>query len=748
MKKQILVFFLLLPISFAAPVISDFNQYPEILWLGDTAKISFNCFEENYSIESVKASVTTPIMIPNLNILKDVAYNISIPLNYPYAGNYTLRIECESNNTINNYTVYDYKFAVYNLTSTIDSVIPDKIYSGDEVKIYMKIKRNSEILDGTYPISFTVYLNNSIVNTTMPTYYDPSRGWVISFIAFEGKYNMKVEYSIFGKNFFVERELNVNKPVSFSLVSIDKTDVLVNDIVYLKFLATERDSKIDKDEYNIRFDIDSTQIIPENISISESPSNTIIESRLKMPSLDKGEHNLKITFNYKNHTFILNKKLDFQFEILGKISNDNGDYFNAKVKFKNGTFEKTFTTNSSGYFYGNLPKAKYDIEVEIKDYPNYPGVKLILNKTELESFDDSIKFDLIQPKYNGLSVAGSYMIDTSLSFDKAHVEMIYDKKKISNPDELVVYRCEKWDYRNGMCSDEMEEIDFSVNKNKNSVDFDIQSFSYFLIAYKKKLNTKFSFDKTSYYIKEPIKINGYVEDNDGNPVSDTDVEIRIISTGEKYNAKTDKNGVFNIEFLSPSNEGIFSIEINSKKDFFIEDKKQSSINVTKSKKLSLLMDDSFKVYRGENITIPVKIINIGQSDLKAKIKLTGINENEYVISVPNEFDIASNEEKNFELKIFALSNVSNLAPKIIVEYSGLTEQKQFVVIFEDKPVAQNDRKFNLHSAKVILPESTDIIFTVIVCCAILLTAYIFKRMKTPKKNNMDLLIGIKSEINK
>ncbi|MCX8178765.1 MAG: carboxypeptidase-like regulatory domain-containing protein [Candidatus Aenigmarchaeota archaeon] len=750
MKKYILIVLLLIPISMSSPVISNITITPDNVWIDDTIEISFNCFEENYTIDSVKASITSPVMVPNINIVYDGAYKISLPMKYPYIGNYNLRIECQSNNPYENITLTDYTFTVYNLSANIESVLPEKIYSGDQVRVFLKLKRNNQNLDGTNQIDFEAYLNNTKVNFTSPIYYDPTKGWVLTFSPGEGRQNLKINYKVFGKTFYLEREINVNSNYYFGIISIDKSDVIPGDTINIRMFGSEKDSSIDSSQVSINYFIGTTAVLPENVSFSHTSSGTNIDTRIKLPDMSRGEYDLKMTITYKNNTFNFNRKINYQFEILGKIANSNGDFFNAKLKFKSGGNEKIFSTNSSGYFYGTLNKGKYDIEIEIKDYPNYPGIRLVLNQTELKSFQDAIRFDVLNnPNIEGIGVAAAYMIETNLDFSKAYLELVYDKRKISSLEDIVVYKCESWDYKENKCSDTMNEIDFDTSTGRSSVNIQVNDLSYFIVGYNKKLGVRFSTDKASYYIKEPIKITGYVEDQDGVAVKDANLELVILSTGTKYNAKTDKNGVFYMEFLSPEREGNFTFEIRASKDLFIDENKRSTFNVEKSRKISILMEDSFKVFKGDNFTIPIKLINVGQADLNVKIKIFGINENEYLIDMPLEFKINSNEEKNLNLKIFSNENsTSNIIGRFRVDYDGLFEEKQFILILDEKPKQSSEKNLKMPSAKIVIPEFNDISFTIVVSLLIILAAFVLKKAKNTKQSNTLILNDIKSEINK
>jgi hypothetical protein len=712
--------------------------------LGDQTTIHFNCSDGNYSIQKFEVLFTSPIMIPNssLNIQKSNDYYFYLNLIYPYSGKYTYQIYCESDNPEENSTLANFEFFVYNFSASIESIKPGKIYEGDEIKAFVKVKRNELELNASNDLSFKIFLDNSQIQPSTPIYYDSSKGWVLSFFSPVGKHKLTIESRFNEKNISVERDIEVYKSVDLSFLSIDKTEVSSDDYVTLKFFAKERDYKIDNSSLSISLMLDSS-ILPFNYSLVDSLDGTTIEVKVRIANISVGDHTISARLIYRNQTLNKDMKIIHPLKIEGGFINYEGFGYSGKIKFKRDSFERSFTANASGYFSGFIPKGKYDVEIEIKDYPNYPGVKVILDDAEINSFEDPIRFDVIKDvSIDGLGLGAVYLIKTDLQFSKATLELAYDQRKISNESEIIVYKCEDWNFAKRQCNVQLEEIDATIDKDKNIVRFDDSSFSVFIISYRKKLYLNFMTDKKNYNLNEIVAISGYVQDDDGNYVNDADVKIKIFG-GDSYSTKTDKNGYFLLQAFSPQKEGIFKIEGRASKSEFIQDIKTTEINVTKSRKLVLFLDDSYKVYEGENITIPLKIINTGQADISlARINITGLPENFKVITKQEERDIKSGEERESPIQIFAPENSSsNILLKIYLNYENVASEKQILLLVEKKPV-QN----SMPTARIVLPRvDKEIIYTISASLAIILATYILKKNK-PKRNEAKVLKEIKNEI--
>ncbi|MEM5799566.1 MAG: carboxypeptidase-like regulatory domain-containing protein [Candidatus Aenigmatarchaeota archaeon] len=744
MKKYIFLLFFISVVS-AEPIISNITIFPKDQWLGEQITVRFNCTEENQTIQKIHVMFLSPIEIPNssINLQKANDYYFSLNLNYPYTGKYTFQIYCESDALLNNFTQKTFDFNVFNLSAYIESIKPGKIYEGDEVKIFLRIKKNDLELNATSNINFQLLIDGSPISYSTPIYFDAPKGWVLSFYAPLGEHKIKIISNVDGKSVEIEKTISVQKAIDISFLDIDKTEVLPNDFILMKFFAKERDYIIDNSSLSVSVYFDSNST-PFNYSLSDSLEGTVIDIRFKSPEVSIGEHTIKTKIKYKNREFQNEMKIYYPIKIEGSFSGEIGSLYNGKIKFKNNNFEKLFSTNSSGYFSGTLPKGKYNIEIELKDYPNYPGIRLILNDTEINSFGNFLKFDVLKDiNIDGLGLGAAYYIKPEIDFSRAYLEISYDQRKINNENDIVVYKCDDWNFIKNKCNKNLQEIEAYIDKDKNIAKFDIEDFSTFIIAYRKKLTLNLIQEKRNYNLKDTVSVSGYIQDEEGNYIQDANVNIKVVNTGIEALTKTDKNGYFSQQFLAPEKEGIFKIEVKASKEQFILDAKSTEINITKNRKLVLFTEDSFRVYIGENITLPLKIINTGQADIsKFFVNISGLPQDLKLI-IKQEDEIKSGEEKEFPIQIFVppYINQTNYLIKIQLNYDGNLAEKQILLSIEEKPKVKT-----MPTAKLILPKiDSSVLYTFIVCISIIFITYILKKNK-PKKQKDDLLKQIKNEI--
>ncbi|MFH8080861.1 MAG: carboxypeptidase-like regulatory domain-containing protein [Candidatus Aenigmatarchaeota archaeon] len=741
MKRYLLILLIFLQIACAKPIISNLTIYPEEPFLGDEVKIQFSCYEENQTIKKIQVNCLSPIEIPNssFEIKKLDNYQFSLLLDYPYYGVYYFQILCESDSMTENSTIENFNFTVFNFTVYIDSIKPGKIYEGDEVKIFLKIKKNDFDVNTSSNINFQIFLNGKSVNFKLPPYFDASKGWTLTFQApSSGEYKLKIVANVDEKKVEVEKNIIVHKLIDISFLSIDKTEILPNDTVTIKFFIKERDFKIDNSSLSTIVLFDS-----ENISFDQNTfdtlEGTIVEIKMKAKET-VGNHKISVKIFYKGKEYLKEIEVVFPIKVEGNLRFNDGSNLQGKIKFKRNNFERVIITNSSGYYSGTIPRGRYDIEIETANHPNYPSIKLTLNNTEIDSFLDPIKFDVLKNvNLEGLLIGGAYYVDVSLD-SYANIQLSYDQKKLYRENEIKVYRCEYWNFDKGSCDEWLEEVEALVDKDKNMVILNSNIPSTFIISCRKKLELKAFSDKKDYHMGDVINVYGYVQDEDGNYIADANVSIRTIDVN-KFTT-TDKNGYFSSQFLAPDKEGKFKIDIIAQKSSYIEDKTSLEINVTKIKKILIFVEDTIKVYPG-NITIPLRLVNVGQADVDScVINVSGLPSDFKVLNNKEEIEIKKGEERYSPISIFTPNNItpSDYIIKITSNCDGFIAEKQLLLIVE------NEQK--MPTTKIVLPQvNLKIMLTFFVCFLIILLAFILKKYKT-KNQNDSILKQIKDEIKK
>lgn len=768
MKSRLFLFILvlaLIPLIEAKPTISNIAVLPSSdLWLGDMTTFSFDCNEENHTIQKIKTTIESPIKATT-NYKNQTGNTFFFDFLAPQTGQYNVSFYCESNNQTENST-YDFTlFNVYDLSASIDGVSPENIYVGDKITINTTVKRNNIELDGSfiYDLSFQVFLDSTNI-TNINYYYDPTDGWVINNINIStnpGTHVLKIKIGFGQKSIEIIRNIVVNPLVEFAITSIDKTEVMPGDNITIKMSAKDRGTNIDN-SYSLSVSLGSL-----NVTKIDSTTGTNIDATLTIPStLTQGEYNLAINFSYKGFSFSEIRKFVYPVRISGKILGGDGSTISTQIKLKKDNLDyKTNSTDSSGNYNILAPPGKYDVELTFYTDKTFPNAKLVLDDVDIKQLDNPIKFDYLKDiNIDGIGYGGVYVFEVSLNYSKATLEMIYDGNKIPDENKIIVYRCSNWNTANKVCNDDLEELEYQLDASRNSVKVELNKLSTFIIAYSKQLNLNFGTDKNEYFLREPVKISGYVEDENGKAVSGVNLEIKVLKTSARYSAVTDVNGVFALEILSPESEGQFQIEIQASKFPYLSDTSTLNINVTKSRKMIIFMEDSIKLKQGENKTVWVSIINNGQADLfNLNIKLEGIPNEYYVLSTLSIPEVKAGQESKImmEINIPASASVTNYLGKISVTSGSNYVEKQFLLsISENIPVADNnstDTTFKLPqlkvpTAKIVLPsinQNTLIILSILI--ALLIIAYMLKNKNRKKKETeraeiKNFLLGINAEI--
>jgi len=758
-NKLLLVIFavILIPVIEAKPIISNTVISPSTdLWLEDTAHFSFDCFEENYTIVKTEAKITSPIVMSITNISgAGNTYSFDLDLIYPYLGEYNVTIYCESDNQIENSSSENVFFNVYNLSASMYA--PNSVYVGDDFEVNMKIKRNDVELDGNFSndLTFSVYVDNNLIGTKNP-YYEIRKGWVIGTNGFsvgEGLHSLKVTVSFRQKTIELSKNIEVKPVVDFGLINIDKTEVVFNDVITIKTFARDRGYKLD-DNFNLSFYINSIFIVPNILTVTNSTDATYMEVKLPVPNLNVGEYDLLIKFAYKNYLINETRKIFYPLQISGRVIDSNDNSVNTQIKIvKNGSVYKSLSTNSSGHFYSLVSPGKYDVQIDFLGFSVFPGARLLLNETDIEGLNNPIRFDVLKDiVIDGIGYGGLYLFELNCEYTQATLEMFYDDRKIPDENEIVVYRCDDWSIEKRICNENWSEIEYKLDASQNKVKIITNHLSAFVIGYNKKLNLNLATDKSQYFLRDLIKVSGYVEDDEGRAVAGTKVDISILSTNIKQSVTTDSNGVFSLEFLGPETIGRFTIAASAEKYPYQKDDKKIEINVTKSKKAIIFMEDSIKLSQGENSTIFISIINNGQSDLyNLFLNLTGIPKEYYLPLVNSIPELKAGEEKKvaFELIIPSNASATNHLGTFSLNYDGEHAEKQFLLsisekIFVKENSTQNNSSnpwFKMPTMKVVLPKFNKNLLVLFISVIIIFATFYIMKVKKNEK------VGVRKEVN-
>jgi hypothetical protein len=289
--------------------------------------------------------------------------------------------------------------------------------------------------------------------------------------------------------------------------------------------------------------------------------------------------------------------------------------------------------------------------------------------------------------------------------------------------------------------------------------------SAFVIGYKKNLYLSFSSDKDEYYLKDVIKLTGTIEDEEKNPITDAQINVNIPNTGIAASAKSDNSGVFVLEFQGPEQEGDFSIFVKADKPPFASVNETKKIKLSRSKQLLILLSESMKVSQGTNGSIPIDIINKGQTDFSGlKLSLTGVPEEYGTLSKTeiSELKVGSEEKVFIDFVIPKDADKTSYTGKLQVKYDGGSYESEFILSVltneKNETAIEPTSWFKLPSLPTgmfVLPDINIYLLVMVVAISVFSTTLVMKNKKS-KSGNLEkklervniknLLLDIKREI--
>jgi hypothetical protein len=756
MKKLILILLIIL-ISFcsveAIPLISNIKIQPSNPWLDQDVLISCDCSDENYSINYVYVDIFGPdITISGWNLDREnETYSSTIDHSYLYkTGKYDVIFYCVNN--ISENSTGTGSFTVSNLTSIISNIIPSPAYIGDVIEIDVFVKKDGINLNSG--VSFSVFLNGEKKNLKQdPPVYDSNKGWVLKIDSPSntGTFSLNVNAEYKGARAVSSSSIEIKQPLEFELISMDKAWVKPNDNVTFVFKATFKGSAIDlRDEY---LTILINSVDSEVLEIYKSGEYSYV--KISTPNLSPGSYDLDIKFTYMNFVKDITRKINYVVPISGSMMDSNNKPVYMQLKFVSNETQITIVTDSSGSYSGNIPPGTYDLEI------TFPNSKLTLSQVMINEFNNPIKYDnpSLQINIPGIGTGVIFVYEVALSYSKAYLELSYDDSKILDETRMVIYKCEKWNFGRKLCNSEWKTVSGEIDTVRNVVKINTTELSAFMIGYKKDMFLEFETEKDEYFLKDIIRISGMIQDEDSNPVQDAQITVSILDTGILTTTKSDKSGVFSLEFLSPDKEGDFTVLVKAEKPPFSSINKSTSIRVFRSEKISILIPESFRIKKGESSSMSISIVNTGQRDFShLTLSLSGVPESYY--GMPSEIEeLKAGEEKkiSIDFRIPESASISNYACKLKVSYGNNSMEEQFILSIlgdENKtemPEATESFKFPSFTGRIILPDlSLDILSTMLIAILVFCLSVLFKKRKFKKiferREVKNVLLDIKGEI--
>lgn len=753
-----LVFFLIIILSSfysvkAIPIISNTRIEPENPWFNQDVLVSCNCNDENYSISRVYVDINGPnitISEWNLDRVNDT-YSDTIDHSYLYRnGQYDVTFHCVNNVSEN--VVNTKSFTVSNLTSIINNIIPSPAYIDDVIEIDVFVKKDGINLNSG--VIFNVSLNGQNKNLKQdPPICDSNKGWILKIDAPSdiGTFTLNVTAEYRETKTISSTIIEVKQPLDFVLVGIDKTWVKPNDNVTFTFKATFKGNAIDLMNEYLNFLINS---VDSNIlEIYRSGEYSYV--KISTPNLSPGNYDLNIRFTYMDFVKDITRKINYVVPISGNVMDSNNKAVYMQLKFLNNDTQTTIITGSTGSYSGSIPPGIYDVEL------TFLNSKLTLSRVLINEFNNPIKYDVpsLQVSIPGVGTGQIFVYEIALAYSNAYLEMTYDDSKIVDETMMIMYECENWNFGRKLCNSDWKIVNGETDTIRNIVKINTTKISAFLIGYKKDMFLDFDTDKAEYFLKDIIKITGITQDSDSNPVPDVLITANISSTQITATTKSDKSGVFSLEFQGPDKEGNFTLSVKGEKSPFTIINKSLSIKIFRSEKISILIPESIKVNQGESSSMFISIINTGQRDYShLTLSLSGIPDGYY--NMPSEIEeLKASEEKriSIEFQIPKNASISSHTGKFKISYGNNSEEELFIFSIlsvenktENIPVSESF-KFPNFTGKFVLPNlGLDVLSIILVVIFVLPLSVLFKKRKFRKsferKEVKNILLDIKGEI--
>jgi len=444
------------------------------------------------------------------------------------------------------------------------------------------------------------------------------------------------------------------------------------------------------------------------------------------------------------------KDVQYTIPFSGVVLNYNGDPVYTEFSFSSENYTKTIKTDKNGNYSGTISPGVYDIKAKFSS-----SAEVNLLGASIEERD--LKNIIIYNYYGNLDVlgirsAGTYFFDISPSFSRGTIRMQYSQNLIKG--EIFVYRCD-WDKNKRTCLDG-DEINFDLDERNNQVEVKAYRSSAYIIGTKKSLDPTFSSDKNTYYLGEIITINGVVRDDIHESVGDATVNCIIEGTSISSTLKSSSNGIVSFKITAPTEEGNYTIKIETTKESYEPSEKEIKIEVVEKKDISIVAPDTIRVEVGKPYSLDVSLVNIGQGALSEILfSIDGIPKEYYSFEGSLGY-LDPGEEKKIPIKFLIPENSSEgtFAGKFKVEFEGKSKEKifGFTILPKSVEAPKKNETESIPTGKFTLPKITisskQIIYSSVLILASFSIAFTLKKLnRQSKKDDISKIFSeIKSQL--
>ena len=707
-------------VSLALPVITNITFEPSSeIYVGENLTLRVICNGSEVKAKIYSSSTTLPpITLTQVspNTFETTLWSLTLE-----KGSYTVNLSCsDENNTTHNLTT----FSVHELEGKITDVYPSKIFTNDLIKVNFEIKEDGALLEcseSNFP-EFHVYLDDEEVELEGLPVCNVNEGFILFFHApsQEGNYKLKVVANYGRIELEDEEILNINKLLDFSIISLNTYEFTANKTITLKLKALERGELIEISKDNLEIELDDEKIEIKSIT----PFSDYYEIKFDVPEKNPGNYELEVFVRKGEQTLSDSTNVYYPIKIYGTFNPNS--VVSATLRFLvNGVEKYKLLTDSNGYFNGRIKPGKYDIEI------TFSNAEILFYDVDAEDFSKGLTYTFHEDlNLNGLKISTLHFFEPNFEYEKVYLELKYDEGDFSNENLIKVFKCDGWNEAYKRCNSQWKELDFDLDTSKNLVKLELSSLSAFAIATQKSLNLDFALDKDSYWINESIKIYGTVRSGT-NLIENATVTLKIAN--HQLTKFTDKNGYFEFELSFPQ-EGIYSFSLKAEKELFEKAEKKGSIEVKRKKSFSIEVS-SIKIYQGQTLTLPIKIVNDGQSDLKdLKVEIEGLPTELYSF-LPNQLEeLKIGEEKVLNLTFSIPLNATPKTYTAKVKVSNeISKQEIFTVTILEK---KQSTKLTGKIIEPIIP--IDYLYLLIFAAFSFSTSFVLKKIKKKKSNEVRL----------
>lgn len=386
--------------------------------------------------------------------------------------------------------------------------------------------------------------------------------------------------------------------------------------------------------------------------------NTDGEYRLTLsniPSLEIGKYNWFIGLDEDDGKEIVELPVYNYMFLSGDIHDAQGKGVNSEILVES---ESTVTKQlnvDDGTYRGRVLPGNYNFTV------NFPELTSSFQNVQLrEGVRGTIRYDEIpqgdvEGVLDGVSVVNAVGVVFGYPLGgEAYMDMSYDPSQVSF-DNAQIVECKRWNIVKRNCWGEwssLNESEVTIYPTVGRAEFTGEPVNVsegrekLMSAYMIVRNTRLTPENIDMEmgrseIGSSQSIDGKIETPSGEGVGGVNVEVSIVegeNVMETVTAQTNSNGNFGTQINLPEEAGIYTVNVEARKDPYQGFQTTLSGNVETfiRKSVSIDVPEDVEFYPGESSQTSFTVVNDGQTDITdTKLRINGLKNTWY------EFDQAS-----------------------------------------------------------------------------------------------------------